>query len=771
MWPLRCVAAACLCAAAADAAVTVESFYVARAPAEVHHDFTVVLTEATGMAFPDGTTVTAVADPSSCEGTTPPTGIPASRGYRITDHDAGGWVAHFDTLAPTWAGATGGGWAMYLCVGPDPDTVVTDPDMAALGAPLAAASWDGSTYIADPNGIYVFQAHAMPHFTVLPATALASPDPAPSPPTSPQRGQYTLRLTVHHDADTAHMTVALTANAGDECKASNGFAATAAAKAAMASAHEWHKDFTTAAGEVFVCVSVDGEATFTRIPYRVSPEDQVSRAHTPAAHYTPVYSFPVFARVLPAAEASVETAHVTCGTLIAGHDTACTIAFYDASGSEVTSTPGIDAGKVEIALLTDGDGDVICPLPEVDSGLGFVYKPLKGGRAASIRLLYDGVPVPLKEGVSGWIENRQWNNPTPHPGVAVYDDTTLQRFWIDHPYAHSIAPVATAQATSAGEKEWLEDLYTATTGAEWFDVAGWHVGDPCSSSWVGVVCLLNRVVEVRLPRNNLAGAVPSLERLPHLRVLDLRGNRLTGAVSAWSDTVREIRLDHNQLTGADKAAAAFTTVKIGSCLQTFTAAHNGLTALPTNLFVSGHAFAPGVAPASRAVYPHLERVDVSWNALSGALLGDLDATKAPLREIKLAHNALTGALPLLSFPARPIPPTLQVLDLSHNGFTGAVPAAHGSLDALLLLELTKNDLSGALPAALRNVHRLPRLGVFVGDNRLSGLLPSWAVHVRRIDLRKNGFTCPLPTGLTRPLTMQGQRSVPDLDYCDLGAVP
>jgi hypothetical protein len=50
-------------------------------------------------------------------------------------------------------------------------------------------------------------------------------------------------------------------------------------------------------------------------------------------------------------------------------------------------------------------------------------------------------------------------------------------------------PVAVQAAVSAGERQALVDLYTATGGSSWTTKTGWTVGDPCTGGpWYGVEC-------------------------------------------------------------------------------------------------------------------------------------------------------------------------------------------------------------------------------------------------------------------------------------------
>jgi len=91
----------------------------------------------------------------------------------------------------------------------------------------------------------------------------------------------------------------------------------------------------------------------------------------------------------------------------------------------------------------------------------------------------------------------------------------------------------------------LEDLFTATNGAEWWwrdDTYGAHWNfangaNPCIDNWQGVTCALPSqgniyyVSVLNLSQFNLIGQLPSsIEQLIQVTYLNLEGNGLTGTV-------------------------------------------------------------------------------------------------------------------------------------------------------------------------------------------------------------------------------------------------
>eukprot|EP00899_Mesostigma_viride_P007704 jgi/Mesvir1/16935/Mv15794-RA.1 len=177
-----------------------------------------------------------------------------------------------------------------------------------------------------------------------------------------------------------------------------------------------------------------------------------------------------------------------------------------------------------------------------------------------------------------------------------------------------------------------------------------------------------------LSHNNLQGTIPDLYS-PNFsfNTLDLSHNRFSGTIPDLPDSLQEIYLNNNFLTGAiypDRCGDG--CYGMPSFARIYAVNGNQLTWVPSEVLMYS-----------------VEELYAQENSLSGEI--DLAITCAPnLRILDLSSNALTGSLPAESTS------TLEVLDVSGNGFSGPVPPEYG-LAQLTTLKLSNNLLSGPLP--------------------------------------------------------------------------
>ncbi|TVU34537.1 hypothetical protein EJB05_16373 [Eragrostis curvula] len=157
---------------------------------------------------------------------------------------------------------------------------------------------------------------------------------------------------------------------------------------------------------------------------------------------------------------------------------------------------------------------------------------------------------------------------------------------------------------------------------------GWNTSTP-ACSWVGVTCdpSNSSVVEVRLPGVGLIGAIPAgtLGRLPNLRVLSLRSNRVLGSLPddlLQLPNLKSLFLQHNLLSGA--------------------------------------------IPARVAGLAGLERLVLAHNNLSGAIPFALNNLTS-LKVLRLDGNRLSGSIPSISIPG------MTVFNVSDNNLNGSIP--------------------------------------------------------------------------------------------------
>lgn len=75
----------------------------------------------------------------------------------------------------------------------------------------------------------------------------------------------------------------------------------------------------------------------------------------------------------------------------------------------------------------------------------------------------------------------------------------------------------------------LVELYEALGGDKWRRREGWAQPTVDPETWFGVVVVRGHVVALELAANELSGELPpTMDRLAHLRVLDLSQNNIRG---------------------------------------------------------------------------------------------------------------------------------------------------------------------------------------------------------------------------------------------------
>ncbi|XP_076952303.1 putative inactive receptor kinase At1g48480 [Bidens hawaiensis] len=196
----------------------------------------------------------------------------------------------------------------------------------------------------------------------------------------------------------------------------------------------------------------------------------------------------------------------------------------------------------------------------------------------------------------------------------------------------------------AGDRAALISFRSAVAG----NTILWNVSDPSPCNWTGVTCkwtgVTNRVTELRLPRDGLAGVIPAntIGNFTALRVLSLRGNRLSGSIP----------------------------VDLGLCTDLW------LLTLQNNNF-------SGEVPATLFRLINLLRFDISGNNITGDIsLGFNNLTR--LTHLNLEDNQFTGQIPNLNL-------NLIQFNVSVNRLTGSIP---GNLAGFPAGSFAGNDLCG-----------------------------------------------------------------------------
>jgi Leucine-rich repeat (LRR) protein len=245
----------------------------------------------------------------------------------------------------------------------------------------------------------------------------------------------------------------------------------------------------------------------------------------------------------------------------------------------------------------------------------------------------------------------------------------------------------------------LVDLYDSTDGNNWNNNENWKSGPV--STWFGVTVDNNRVTELDLGYNNLAGTIPSsIGDLDSLTSLFLNNNQLTGSIPSEIGNLTKLTylsLSYNQLTDS----------------------------IP-----------PGIWGLT-----NLELLILSVNQLSGSIPSDI-GNLTNLEFLHLYDNQFTDTIPSEIYELT----NLTNLILSDNQFTGEIPADIGDLTNLTNLGLANNQLTGSIPSEIGNLTGLMYL--HLSENQLTGSIPPEIgnlTSITELDLSLNQFTDSIPS--------------------------
>ncbi|KAM4101017.1 hypothetical protein ACJW30_05G111900 [Castanea mollissima] len=272
------------------------------------------------------------------------------------------------------------------------------------------------------------------------------------------------------------------------------------------------------------------------------------------------------------------------------------------------------------------------------------------------------------------------------------------------------------------------------------------------------------VVQIFLRVQGLAGILPpALAKLPHLKIIDLNANYLSGNIpQEWASMQLEyLSISTNNLSGPIPTyLGKITSLKI--------------------LSIESNQFS-GIVPLELGNLVNLEYLILSANNLTGELPVTLTNLNK-LTEFRISSNNFTGRIPdifrtwkqlqKLEIQASglegPIPPSISALsnlnelrisDLfgegskfpSLHGMTnmsrlllrscniyGPIPPNISDLKQLLILDLSFNRLEGNVP----DLGGLAKLQlVFLTSNLLTGNIPEWIKNsTSKIDISYNNFS-------------------------------
>jgi len=201
----------------------------------------------------------------------------------------------------------------------------------------------------------------------------------------------------------------------------------------------------------------------------------------------------------------------------------------------------------------------------------------------------------------------------------------------------------------------------------------------CRAKWVNKTVFpasLTRVIELRLPSNNIVGPIPQcLSELIHLRRLEFPENQLSGPIPGFlGNTLLELRhvdLSYNMLTG-DLPTFGVRFISFLKCIRVNDNAITGrlsvlsgnLTELTTMALHNNRI--GGSLPDSMTNMKKLEQLTFHNNKVRGPIPKGLGMVMPNLRVLTLSTNKLTGAIPTDSLACCP---HLMMLTLDGNRFT------------------------------------------------------------------------------------------------------
>ncbi|CAN6279195.1 unnamed protein product [Urochloa humidicola] len=209
-----------------------------------------------------------------------------------------------------------------------------------------------------------------------------------------------------------------------------------------------------------------------------------------------------------------------------------------------------------------------------------------------------------------------------------------------------------------------------------------------------------------LSSNNFVGPIPLLDKLQHLRVLDLQSNLLQGVIPdalTNCSNLAFLSLSENMLTGMIPSGIGSLSKLAGLALiQT-----NLTGTIPLSLgnistlqvLKLGYNKLSGIIPEEVWHMQNIVQLYLQENNLSGGIPGTL-SNLSSLQELSLAVNMLGETLPSNIGYALS---NLQVLFLGDNNFGGQIPASIANASKLVKISLASNYFTGQIPSSMGNL--------------------------------------------------------------------
>ncbi|KAH7405156.1 hypothetical protein KP509_15G059000 [Ceratopteris richardii] len=303
-------------------------------------------------------------------------------------------------------------------------------------------------------------------------------------------------------------------------------------------------------------------------------------------------------------------------------------------------------------------------------------------------------------------------------------------------------------------------------------LSSWTTDSPSPCKWTGIECDPGGAVQsIHLPNLNLGGALSFSPWLPHLsslQVLDLSGNRFTGAALATilpgaCGALVVLNLAGNHLSGD----LPQTMLSYCSGLRSLNLSNNAISGdIPPAFLSSGcselqvldlsaNQISGNLTGFDLGFCPSILHLDLASNLIAGLLPSSLRSNGcsqstclSPLLSLDLSSNRLFGLMPDGFFDGLK---HLVHVDLSSNNFSGQLPASIQSCTNMTFLNLTGNLFSSSVPAFLANLTKITQL--HIANNHLAGSLPDTLMRaicgtLADLDLSGNNLNGQIPASMS-----------------------